>query len=163
MIIWGKTRKGKNRKYRIHQSRKNVEYEISNFLNVEEHKHFTIETKEQIWINTGHYWDKKQLLDDILNDGEKKSELLNILYNNINTNKFNYKFYTDGSLMERDKIKKMDIGWLLKNEEENNTDLEFKAANVGWLSSTKAEILAILTALIVICNDIFFYNRDLYR
>jgi len=59
IIIWGKTRKGKNRKYRIHQSRKNVEYEISNFLNVEEHKHFTIETKEQIWINTGHYWDKK--------------------------------------------------------------------------------------------------------
>ena len=51
--------------------------------------------------------------------------------------------------MERDKIKKMGIGWLLKDEEENNTNLEFKAANVGWLSSTKAEILAILTALIV--------------
>jgi len=120
-----------------------------NFLNVDEHKHSMIEVKEQIWINTGHYWDKKQLLDDILNDGEKKSELLNILNNNINTNKSHYKFYTDGSLMERNKVKKMGIGWLLKNEEENNTDLEFKAANVGWPSSTKAEILAILIALIV--------------
>jgi len=149
MLIWGKIRKGKSGKYRIHQSRKNVEYEMLNFLNVDEHKHSMIEVKEQIWINTGHYWDKKQLLDDILNDGEKKSELLNILNNNINTNKSHYKFYTDGSLMERNKVKKMGIGWLLKNEEENNTDLEFKAANVGWPSSTKAEILAIVTALIV--------------
>jgi len=44
----------------------------------------------------------------------------------------------------------MGIGWLLKDTVNNGPNVEFKAANIGWPSSTKAEILAILTALIVV-------------
>src|SRR5687767_3315204 len=150
MLIMGKCKKDKNGRYRIYQSCKNTGKELLHLLNITDHNNSAMETEEQIWINTGHYWDKDQLLSDILNNGIKKTELLNILKKNMDDNKSFYKFYTDGSLVKREKIKKMGIGWLLKDTVNNGPNVEFKAANIGWPSSTKAEILAILTALIVV-------------
>ncbi len=56
-------------------------------------------------------------------------------------------FYTDGSLQrDPNNIDAMGFGWVLVN----NEAIEFSASAVLWPSSTKAEILAVLTALMVI-------------
>ena len=56
-------------------------------------------------------------------------------------------FYTDGSLQrDPNNIVAMGFGWVLVN----NEAIEFSASAVLWPSSTKAEILAVLTALMII-------------
>ena len=55
-------------------------------------------------------------------------------------------FYTDGSLQRRpSSIDMMGLGWVVIGYD----DIEFSASAVSWPSSTKAEMLAYLTALFV--------------
>ena len=48
-------------------------------------------------------------------------------------------------------VYQMALGWLLLDNEENNDILfEFSASNFEWPSSTKAELLALITALLTV-------------
>ena len=45
----------------------------------------------------------------------------------------------------------MAIGWILVSTNNSNSiEVEFSAANFGWPSSTKAEVLAILSTILVV-------------
>ncbi|CAG8688016.1 17214_t:CDS:2, partial [Rhizophagus irregularis] len=56
-------------------------------------------------------------------------------------------FYTDGSLLRYNDSSIMGFGWILTND--INLDLKFSGKTVEWASSTRAEIFAILTCLII--------------
>jgi len=83
---------------------------------------------------------------------KKISKLLEIYQSNIkNNNRPIWEFYTDGSLKTIDNTKKMAIGWILVNTNNSNSiEVEFSAVNFGWPSSTKAEVLAILSTILVV-------------
>ena len=76
---------------------------------------------------------------------------MEIYQHNIQNNRPIWEFYTDGSLKTIDDQKKMAVGWILVNTNDTNTiKVEFSAANFGWPSSTKAEVLAILSTILVV-------------
>ena len=53
----------------------------------------------------------------------------------------------------------MAIGWILVSTNNSNSiEVGFSAANFSWPSSTKAEVLAILSTILVIS----FQNKNLY-
>ena len=55
---------------------------------------------------------------------------------------------TDGSLKKSDNEIMMAMGWVLVDQDDDNLVLEeFSAKNFGWPSSTKAEIVAVLSAI----------------
>ena len=48
-------------------------------------------------------------------------------------------------------VYQMALGWILLDNEENNDILfEFSASNFGWPSLTKAELLALITAILTV-------------
>jgi len=60
--------------------------------------------------------------------------------------KSNLQFYTDGSLQHNSSLlDTMGLGWVVQHHE----DIEFAASAILWPSSTKTEVLACLTALLV--------------
>ncbi|PKK63163.1 hypothetical protein RhiirC2_789305 [Rhizophagus irregularis] len=59
----------------------------------------------------------------------------------------NLEFYTDGSLVRDDNIPTMGHGWIFSSD--LNANITYSGASREWASSTKAELLAIITALIV--------------
>ncbi|PKK62779.1 hypothetical protein RhiirC2_789854 [Rhizophagus irregularis] len=59
----------------------------------------------------------------------------------------NLEFYTDGSLVRDDDIPTMGHGWIFSSD--LNANITYSGASREWASSTKAELLAIITALIV--------------
>ncbi|PKY36323.1 hypothetical protein RhiirB3_458661 [Rhizophagus irregularis] len=59
----------------------------------------------------------------------------------------NLEFYTDGSLKTDDDNPRMGFGWLFTTDIDLN--IEFASATDQWASSTRAEIMAVLTCLIV--------------
>jgi hypothetical protein len=63
--------------------------------------------------------------------------------------KSDFNIYTDGSLKNaQNELCRMGIGWLIK--EENRILESFNTKIINWPSSTKAKIVALLSALIVI-------------
>ncbi|PKY61095.1 hypothetical protein RhiirA4_485611, partial [Rhizophagus irregularis] len=56
-------------------------------------------------------------------------------------------FYTDGSLTRYNDLSIMGFGWILTSD--LNLDVKFNGKTSDWASSTKAEIFAILTCLII--------------
>ena len=47
----------------------------------------------------------------------------------------------------------MAIGWILVNTNNSNSiEVEFSVANFGWPSFTKAEVLAILSTILVVSS-----------
>ncbi|PKY56595.1 hypothetical protein RhiirA4_428362 [Rhizophagus irregularis] len=56
-------------------------------------------------------------------------------------------FYTDGSLLRYNDSSIMGFGWILTSD--INLDAKFSGKTIDWASSTKAEIFAILTCLII--------------
>jgi len=84
------------------------------------------------------------LIDQLIDTPELVSELKTLASKLRQYNVL--QFYTDGSL-QRDSecIDTMGAGWVIANQE----DLCFSASAILWPSSTKAEMLACLTALIV--------------
>src|SRR5215216_7883182 len=59
-----------------------------------------------------------------------------------------YTFYSDSSLKISKEKAKMGIGWIqIANEEEIH---KFNTQTIGWPSSTRAEIVAILTILLTV-------------
>src|SRR5579859_207149 len=79
----------------------------------------------------------------------KKAKLLNIYKELLAVNKRKLIAYTDGSLIEN----KMGFGWSIWNENKKEKLFSFKGGNRGFPSSTKAELMAILTVLIVVPNE----------
>src|SRR5579859_447038 len=58
--------------------------------------------------------------------------------------------YTDGSLADN----LMGLGWILMNKEESRIIAKYKAANVNFPSSTKAELMAIFSFLITLKKNV---------
>ncbi|EXX70865.1 hypothetical protein RirG_083660 [Rhizophagus irregularis DAOM 197198w] len=59
----------------------------------------------------------------------------------------NLEFYTDGLLVRGDDIPTMGYGWIFTTD--MNANITYLGASREWASSTKAKLLAIITALIV--------------
>src|SRR5579859_8219470 len=58
--------------------------------------------------------------------------------------------YTDGFLADN----LMGLGWILMNKEESRTIVKYKAANVNFPSSTKAELMVIFSLLITLKKNV---------
>ena len=73
---------------------------------------------------------------------------------NVTENKKSYYFYTDGSLKQIDNNIMMAIGWIqVESIDSKKIIAEFFAANIEWPSSMKAEIIAILSVLLVVTSN----------
>ncbi len=130
-----------------------MEYELKKIVRIP--KLSEIETNlDDYWIEISN---DRERLDDIkrlFKESIKIEELYEIYKANVRENMSEYYFYTDGSLMEINNKKKMGLGWILcKNENDREIYKQFKAANYGWPASSKAEVLAILTALITVTKN----------
>src|SRR5437868_175490 len=75
------------------------------------------------------------------------SELKKILLINIDTDTTNFEFYTDGSLKSHDNIPLLGLGWVLLSRDHNSVLHKFSCSSINWPSATRAESLAILTAI----------------
>src|SRR6266513_3103346 len=96
--------------------------------------------------------ERNNLIDNILgysNSLSPSAKWLSEIYrNNKCYNRTNYIFYTDGLLKKYEDRVDMGIGWIkIENEIEIH---KFNAKTKGWPSSTRAEIIAILTTLLVV-------------
>ena len=78
-------------------------------------------------------------------------QLMKIYKNNKYNDRKTYTFFTDGSMKKQENQAEMGIGWVqIENNEEIN---KFNAKTKGWPSSTRAEMIAILTTLLVTKNS----------
>ena len=101
------------------------------------------------WID-----EKEQEIFKICKGKEKVNTLIDIYKSNIKHNRKSYNFYIDGSLKKSDNAIIMAMDWVLIDQNEDNLVLEeFSAKNFGWPSSTKAEIVAILSAILTVKPD----------
>ena len=84
------------------------------------------------------------------------NELLNIYDRIINSQNNVWKGYTDGSLSryqinENDKLeyKEMGFGWLILKDNESTPIAKFFKSSIGWPSSTRIELLAVVSIVSV--------------
>ena len=138
-------------KYRIYQSKQNIKYELIKWLEISESSVGNTITSSNILVNTSIFHKKEFEIRKCCNPSIKTSKLMEIYQHNLQNDRPIWEFYTDGSLKTIDNHKKMAVGWILVNTNDTNTiEVEFLAANFGWPSSTKAEVLAILSTILVI-------------
>ena len=100
--------------------------------------------------------ERRIILTKLLEGKDKINQLLNIYRENELLEDRKFIFYTDGSLTKDEITTKqtMGIGWLRVKEKEHDSIInQFRASNVGWPSSTKAEILAIYTAILTTIDN----------
>jgi ribonuclease HI len=113
-----------------------------------------IKKDDYIPINDINLWvGVEQIRHELLTNlmGKYNGDKIFALYlENYHKQKNNYIFYTDGSLKQKDNRVEMGLGWILI---EDNMELQcYNSKLEGWCSSTRAEIMAILTALLVIVD-----------
>jgi ribonuclease HI/endonuclease/exonuclease/phosphatase family metal-dependent hydrolase len=107
---------------------------------------------EDIIIEVNTDKERTDLIENIIgytNTGSPAVEkLMEIYKDNKQNNRMVHTFYSDGSLKITNDKANMGIGWIqVENEEEIS---KFNTQTIGWPSSTRAEILAILTILLVV-------------
>ncbi len=101
------------------------------------------------WID-----EKEREIIKIYKGKEKVETLIDIYKSNIKHNRKSYNFYTDSSLKKSDNEIIMAMGWVLVDQNDDSLVLEeFSAKNFGWTSSTKAEIVAVLSAILTVIPD----------
>src|SRR5205085_3028439 len=87
-----------------------------------------------------------------IRDRDLQKELIGIIMKLKGENEVD--IYTDRSMsieIEGDSSKKrMGIGWIIVNNSSRNSNISFKGRIVDWPSSTRAELGAIWTALLVV-------------
>ena len=128
---------------------KRLNQDIEKIKNKESQK-----STDNVIIKIDKMVERKILLDEVLGDVNesecqqhtKKMELLEIYSKIRNLHKKNLIAYTDGSL----KNNYMGMGWTIWDDEEKEKLIEFKGSNKGFPSSTKAELMAILTLILVL-------------
>ena len=65
-----------------------------------------------------------------------------------------YKFYTDGSLVREEEKCRIGASWVQVNEDESKVIIEEKIRLEKWPLLTKAELAAVLIAVLVVaCNS----------
>src|SRR6185437_10078981 len=104
---------------------------------------------------------KERKIFKICKSKEKVDTLINIYKSNIKHNRKSYNFYTDGLLKKSDNEIIMVMGWVLVDQIDDSVILEeFSAKNFGWPLSTKAEIVAVLSAILTVIPDskVFVYT-----
>ena len=151
-IIIGNVRKVVENCFVIKQRRSNIEREL--IITIKQNisnNNTDVFDNSVLSINVSPIVEKERDIFRIGDEGDKTLELVQIYRKNCDLNKHNYVFYTDGSLKPTNDIYQMALGWiLLDNEENNNILFEFSASNFGWPSSTKAELLALITAILTV-------------
>src|SRR3989337_2518459 len=86
----------------------------------------------------------------LLFDSPAKLNLLNIARALQSCQTSSFTFYTDGSVLNLSSSSlQMGVGWVLLNPSSQAPNFEFFASTVGNPSSTRAEIVSLLTALLV--------------
>ncbi|PKB99500.1 hypothetical protein RhiirA5_429585 [Rhizophagus irregularis] len=99
--------------------------------------------------NTSHLYIPSNVNHRLVNGLLLPSDIFNefyILINNL-ASFTDLEFYTDGSLKTDDDNPHMGFGWIFTSN--INLNIEFSGATTQWPSSTRAEIMAVLTCLIV--------------
>ena len=87
--------------------------------------------------------------NDIQMDYTKRKELIEIYKKHAEKKQEKAFFYTDGSALRESYNTRMGSAWIrIPTENSKEIISSFKTANVGWPSSTKAELLAIYLALL---------------
>src|SRR2546423_14752425 len=139
-------------KFRIYQSEQNIKDELIQWLHINETNVDNLILSSNVVVGTSIFYEKEYEIIKYCNPSQKISKLLEIYQSNIkNNNRPIWEFYTDGSLKTIDDIKKMAIDWILVSTNNSNSiEVEFSAANFGWPSFTKAEVLAILSTILVV-------------
>ena len=152
LVIRGKSKPMGENKFRIYQSEQNIKDELIKWLHINETNVDNLALSSNVVVGTSIFHEKEYEIRKCCNQSQKTSKLVEIYQNNIkNNNRPIWEFYTDGSLKTIDDTKKMAIGWILVNTNDSNSiEVEFSAANLGWPSSTKAEVLAILSTILVV-------------
>ena len=142
LVIRGKSKPMDKNKFRIYQSEQNIKDELIQWFHINETNVDNLILSSNVVVGTSIFHEKEYKIKKCCNPSQKTSKLLEIYQSNIkNNNRPIWEFYTDGSLKTIDDIKKMAIGWILVNTNNSNSiEVEFSAANFGWLSSTKAKV-----------------------
>jgi ribonuclease HI len=141
---------------KICQSKQNIYQELELLINRNEIVDNFNELPVDEWIYMSKQNEKVREIKSLIKCGIKQQELINIYVTNEISNLKDYTFYTDGSLLQKHQSSQIDMGlaWIqVENENSNQIISSFKASNYGWPSSTKAEVLAIYTALLAVVAD----------
>ena len=150
-MIIGRTKKQPNNIIIIKQRKSNIEREFE--IMIRNLKSF-INVTDSIIISLNINQEKERDLNLICSGNIKIEKLSEILQDNVINNRKSYQFYTDGSLKQIDNNIVMAIGWIqVESINSKKIIAEFNAANIEWPSSTKAEIIAILSALLVVTSN----------
>src|ERR1043166_8630683 len=141
-MIIGRTKKQPNNIIIIKQRKSNIEREFE--IMIRNLQSF-INGTDSIIISLNI--DQEKELNLICSGNIKVEKLLEILRDNVIKNRKSYHFYMDGSLKQIDNNIVMAMGWIqVESIDSKNIIAEFNAANIEWPSSTKAKIIAILSA-----------------
>ena len=99
-------------------------------------------------INITEEDNRKSLIENIIGNNISLQELMNIYIENKRNNRNTNIFYTDGSLKRYENYVDMGVGWVqIENELEIS---RFNAKTKVWPSSTRVEVIAILTAILTV-------------
>src|ERR1043166_5643843 len=150
-MIIGRTKKQPNNIIIIKQRKSNIEREFDIMLR---NLQSSINVMDSVIISLDIDQEKERDLNLICDGNIKVEQLLEILRDNVIKNRKSYHFYTDSSLKKIDNNIVMAMGWIqVESIDSKNIIAEFNAANIEWPSSTKAEIIAILSALLVVTSN----------
>lgn len=116
----------------------------SSSINLEDPIIYRSQLEQSIDLNSVNFINRNLILQ-LITPYSLHIPLLNL---SISLNSYsNLEFYTDGSLVREDDIPIMGYGWIFTTD--LTTNITHSGASREWPSSTKAELLAIITTLIV--------------
>ena len=137
---------------RIIQNKEALKNEILYLNDIENHSlnHMIIND----WIDITDKIERIHLIKKLFTDNIKRNELIELYKENhdnelLNADSVTY-YYTDRSARKLGNFTQLAMAWIRIENNDNNTIInQFKAANFGWPSSTKMELMAIYTAVVV--------------
>jgi ribonuclease HI len=110
------------------------------------------DTKVQISLENRYVKKRKIIIKRYIKNIIYVEELLNIYSDNMEKERNNSIYYTDGSLIKQSPhCIKMGVGWV--QIENNRVVNDFAASTKFWPSSSKAEYVAVLTALCTVKDN----------
>ena len=135
---------------RIIQNKEALKNEILYLNDIENHSlnHMIIND----WIDITDKIERIHLIKKLFTDNIKRNELIELYKENYDNELLNADsvahYYTDRSARKLGNFTQLAMAWI-RIENNNAIINQFKAANFGWPSSTKIELMAIYTAVVV--------------
>ena len=153
MLLKGRVIKIAPNKVKISHKKEDYEIVLNKIVRENQQLQEMVNQQQVCWVDLTNTWERTNTIKTILKDNLKCEELITIFTDNLTQKRSEYNFFTDGSMGKVKNDTKMGIGWVLVENTTNEVIHSFKSSNFGWPSSTKAEILSILTALLVVTSD----------